>query len=136
MRAMWSFRVKPVVSRSFEGSPVVIDRYISFFGETDVRDGVYKPLSISFVNKVLVFRGVRGSTVGSYVIYGLRKNGKSPLAMIVKELDPIIIAGCVLADIPLLQVINYGDLIGLISGRECSLKITYDGGESIYVKEI
>lgn len=136
MKAMWSFKVKPIVPKSFEGIPIVVDRYISFFGEIDVENGVYKPLSISFAQKVLVFKGVRGSTVGSYVIYGLKKRSKSPIAMVVKELDPVIVAGCVLADIPLLQIYNYGGLIGLINGKEASLKITYSGGDVIYVKGI
>lgn len=132
---MYSFRVKPIVSKQFEGTPIVVDRYVSFFGETDVENGVYKPLSLSFVNKVLIFRGGRGSTVGSYVIYGLKKRNKNPLAMIVKDLDTVVVAGCVLADIPLLQIHEYHGLLSLIDGREGYLKIAYGGGEIVYVKE-
>jgi hypothetical protein len=56
--------------------------------------------------KVLVFPGGKGSTVGSYVIYGLRKYGAAPVAIVNVETEPIIIGGCVLARIPLVDKLD------------------------------
>lgn len=129
-------QVKPIISKPFSGQILVIDRYISFFGEVDSESSIYKPFNIPVSGKVLVFRGSRGSTVGSYVIYGLKKKGLEPTAMLVKELDTVLIAGCVLADIPLLIVYDYDNLVKTI-GREArnEFKAYYKGGEYIYVEE-
>ena len=69
--------------------------------------------------KVLVFPGGKGSTVGSYVIYAMRKRGTAPAAMINIETEPIIAVGCILAEVPLvdkldgnpLKIIETGDLV-------------------------
>ena len=53
--------------------------------------------------KILVFPGGKGSTVGSYKIYEMAKLGTAPLAMIVEKAEPIIVVGCVLANIPLIE---------------------------------
>ena len=56
----------------------------------------------SIVGRILVIGRARGSTVGSYIIYALKQNGKAPKAIIVAgEPDPIIITGAILAGIPL-----------------------------------
>ncbi|ADV65000.1 aconitase X swivel domain-containing protein [Desulfurococcus mucosus] len=86
-----------------------MDQYLSFLGEVDPVRGVVKTESgeVSIRGRVLVFKGGRGSTVGSYVIYAMRQQGSSPLCMVVKEAEPILIAGCVIAEIPLLVVEDY-----------------------------
>ncbi|MCE4619574.1 MAG: DUF126 domain-containing protein, partial [Desulfurococcales archaeon] len=65
----------------------------------------------------------RGSTVGSYTIYGLKYYGKAPTAIIVEnDADPILVAGAVLAGIPLvdrvmgaLSAISDGDQVEVLS---------------------
>jgi len=49
---------------------------------------------------ILVFPYGKGSTVGSYVIYGLKKNGVAPKAIINKETETIVATGVILAGIP------------------------------------
>jgi len=98
--------VKPLIDGDFKGEAVIIDNYISFYGEVDPVNGVHKPSGKSIAGKVLVFKGGRGSTVGSYVIYALKKNGRNPCALIVEKAEPIIVTGAVLADIPLMILID------------------------------
>ena len=50
---------------------------------------------------MLVARKSRGSTVGSYIIYSLKLHGKAPKAILLGRSEPIVIAGSVLAGIPL-----------------------------------
>ena len=52
---------------------------------------------------VLVFPHGKGSTVGSYVIYALARNGKAPAAMVNAEAEPITVVGAVIAGIPLVD---------------------------------
>jgi predicted aconitase with swiveling domain len=47
-----------------------------------------------------VFPESKGSTVGSYVIYGLSVNNVAPLALIANKAETIVIAGAILANIP------------------------------------
>ncbi len=95
---------KTIVDGDCSGEAVFIDRYISFFGEVNPREGIVLPERIPISGKVLVFRGSKGSTVGSYIIYALKYYGKHPICMIVYEAEPILIAGCILAEIPLFVV--------------------------------
>ncbi len=53
--------------------------------------------------KILIYPTGKGSTVGSYVIYGMKKMGTAPAAIIMREADTVTIIGCVLAGIPLVH---------------------------------
>lgn len=99
-------RVKPVIDGICRGKAVVINDYISFFGEIDPVKGIHKPTGKSIAGKIMVFRGGRGSTVGSYIIYGLAKHQVIPKCMVVARAEPIIVAGSVMANIPLLVVLD------------------------------
>ena len=52
----------------------------------------------------------KGSTVGSYVIYGLKVNGTAPAAIINRETDTITATGVILAEIPCVDRIDIGRL--------------------------
>ncbi len=96
---MKTFKGRPIVPGDVEGEAIVLDS-ISFYGDVDPEKGVlYDGRTI--VNKILVARKSRGSTVGSYVIYSLKLHGKAPKAILLGRSEPIVIAGAVLAGIPL-----------------------------------
>ncbi len=90
-----------------EGEAVVVNHRLSFLGEVDPKSGtLYDGRSIK--DKILIIKGVRGSTVGAYVIYGLRYYGTAPKAIVVMEsVDPIVLSGCVMADIPLVDEVGH-----------------------------
>ncbi len=84
---------------------------ISFYGGCDPETGeiVEKdhPLEGQSVSgKILVFPTGKGSTVGSYVLYALKKAGKAPLAIINKATDPVIAVGCIISEIPAVDQID------------------------------
>jgi len=56
--------------------------------------------------KVLVFPKGKGSTVGSYVIYQLKKNGTAPCAMINIKTEPIVAVGAIISSIPLVDKVE------------------------------
>ena len=84
-----------------EGEALVLDRPLSFLGDVDPVSGVVRDLGVSVAGKVLLVERFRGSTVGSYVLYALKKVGRAPRAIVSKQLDPVVIAGCVLSSIPI-----------------------------------
>jgi predicted aconitase with swiveling domain len=98
-----------IVSRGkAEGYALVSSSPISFLGSIDVKTGIvvekgHELEGISIKGKVLVFPGGKGSTVGSYAIYQLKKNGVAPLAMINIHTEPIVAVGAIISDIPLVD---------------------------------
>ena len=49
---------------------------------------------------MLVFPTGKGSTVGSYTLYRLKKAGVAPAAIINAEAETIAAVGCIISDIP------------------------------------
>ncbi|OPY40778.1 MAG: hypothetical protein A4E42_02052 [Methanoregulaceae archaeon PtaU1.Bin222] len=81
---------------------------ISFLSGVDPDSGKIvendHPLEGEFIcGRVLVFPYGKGSTVGSYIIYALSKNGKAPAAMINDEAEPIIATGAIIGGVPLVD---------------------------------
>jgi len=98
-----------VVSRGMaQGVALVTSQPISFLGSVDVKKGIvvekgHELEGQSISGKVLVFPGGKGSTVGSYAIYQLKKNGQAPVAMINVKAEPIVAVGAIISDIPLVD---------------------------------
>lgn len=98
-----------IVSRGrAEGSALVTFQPISFLGSVDPMTGVviekgHELAGKSIKGKILVFPAGKGSTVGSYVIYQLKKNGSAPSAMINIKSEPIVAVGAIISGIPLVD---------------------------------
>jgi len=97
---------------------------LGLFGHLDPKTGVYReaghPLDGCCVKgRILAFPKAKGSTVGSYVLYALRKSGKAPAAMILDECDTIVAVGAIIAEIPTVDRI---DLSGLEDGATVQVK--------------
>ncbi len=111
------------------GRALVSAAPISFLSGVDPESGMIvesgHPLEGQQVSgRVLVFPFGRGSTVGSYIVYALSRNGKAPAAMVNLEAEPIIAVGAIIAGIPLvdrpeggLSMIPDGALVRVDGGR-------------------
>src|SRR5512136_546252 len=87
------------------GEAIVTKQAISFFGGIDPETGVvvergHELEGRSISGKVLVFPTGKGSTVGSYTLYRLKRNGHAPLAIVNAECETITAVGCIIAEIP------------------------------------
>ncbi|MFH1391548.1 MAG: DUF126 domain-containing protein [Candidatus Diapherotrites archaeon] len=94
-----------------KGEALVTNEGISFYGGVDPETGkvaeVGHPLEgQSIAGKVLVFPQGKGSTVGSYVLYRLKKAGKAPLAIVNKECETIVAVGVIISEIPCVDKID------------------------------
>jgi len=81
---------------------------VSFLGSINPVTGVVveegHPLKGKCVaGKVLVFPRGKGSTVSSYVLFQLKKNGKAPAAIINVESEVIVAVGAIISDIPMMD---------------------------------
>lgn len=57
-------------------------------------------------DKVLFIPGGKGSTVGSYIIFQMKKNNTAPSAIICVEAEPIIATGAIMSNIPMVDCPN------------------------------
>ena len=98
-----------------EAEAIVSKEPIGFYGGIDIITGKViekgHPLEGKSVKgKILVFPCGKGSTVGSYVIYGIKKNGVAPAGIINKETETIVATGVILADIPCVDKIDIDNI--------------------------
>lgn len=110
-----------------EGRALVSPAPIGFLGGVDPDTGVViepnHPLQgKSLAGVVLVFPTGKGSTVGSYTILRLARNGRAPAAMINAESEAIVAVGAIIGDIPMadqidIDVIHDGDWVSVEDGR-------------------
>ena len=97
-----------VASGRASGPALVTGQAISFLGNVKPETGVvvdpaHELFGESIAGKVLIFPGGKGSTVGSYVIYQLKKRDLAPAAMINLVSEPIVAVGAVISGIPLVD---------------------------------
>lgn len=91
-----------------KGEIIVSKDPISFLSGVDPETGIVmeKGHAIegrSIAGKVLVFPHGKGSTVGSYIVYALKKNGRAPAAIVNNEAETIIATGAIIADLPMVD---------------------------------
>jgi predicted aconitase with swiveling domain len=72
---------------------------------------------------VLVFPYGKGSTVGSYVLYALSRNGHAPSAIVNAEAEAIIATGAIISKIPMIDRIDV-PITRLVTGT----RVMVDGG--------
>ncbi len=94
-----------------EGEVLKSTSPISFLGGVDPKTGIIMDKNSDVFgecikDKVFVFPMGKGSTVGSYVIYQLKKNGVSPVAIINREAETIVSVGAIISDIPMVDRIE------------------------------
>ncbi len=135
MRVLRAIRIDKIIVDGYcKAEAVIIDHKISFFGEVNPRTGRTSE-NIYIGGKTLIFPGTRGSTVGTYIIYGLKYYGHAPACMIVQEAEPILIAGAILADIPLFIVKQeYEELVKHVKKKEQSI-ILHESSREVLIVE-
>lgn len=94
-----------------EGEALVSQQSISFFGGVDPESGViveagHELVGKSITDKILVFPRGKGSTVGSYTLYRLRRKGLAPAGIINAESEAIVAVGAIIADIPMVDLLD------------------------------
>ena len=91
-----------------KGELIVSSEPISFLGGVDPETGIiidpnHELKGKCIKDKVLFIPGGKGSTVGSYVIFQMKKNNTAPKAIICLNAEPIIATGAIMSDIPMVD---------------------------------
>jgi predicted aconitase with swiveling domain len=122
---------RKVMRGKAEGEALVSSESVSFYGGVDPVTGcITEPghccCGENITGKIFVFPMGKGSTVGSYVIYRMKKLGTAPAAIINQETEAIIATGCVISDIPLIDKIEQDPLKVIKNGMY--VKVNSDKG--------
>jgi len=111
------------------GVALVSAEAIGFLGGVDPETGVVieqdHPLCGQCVaGRVLVFPKGKGSTVGSYTLYRLSREGLAPAAIINARSEAIVAVGAIMAGIPMVDLV---DITQISTGDE----VVVDGEDVI-----
>ncbi|VVB58216.1 Uncharacterised protein [Candidatus Anstonella stagnisolia] len=115
---METFKGREIFAGKASGELLFSSQPISFYGGVDATNGIVvekgHPLEGKCISgKVLAFPNGKGSTVGSYVLYRLKKAGKAPAAIVNKEAETIVAVGAIIAEIPMLDKVEFEKLAAL-----------------------
>lgn len=110
-----------------QGLALVSTEGISFYGGVDPDTGVVTerdhPLEgQSVAGRVLVFPSGKGSTVGSYTLYRMKKKGVAPCAIVNQRCETVVAVGVIISEIPCVDSLPWG---GICTGDH----VTIDGAE-------
>jgi hypothetical protein len=116
-----------IISRGIaEGEALTTTHPISFYGGVDpetseILEKGHELQGKLIKGKILVFPNGKGSTVGSYTLYRLKKGGVAPAGMINRECETVVAVGAIISEIPCVDEIDIskiktGDVVRLEDG--------------------
>jgi len=125
---------RKVVGGTVEGEALVSSDPVSFYGGVDPDTGIitepgHALCGKCITGKVFVFPTGKGSTVGSYVIYRMKKQGTAPAAIINVETEAILATGCVISSIPLIDKLDQDPIKNIQTGIK--VRVNASQGEII-----
>ncbi|MFB6081206.1 MAG: DUF126 domain-containing protein [Halanaeroarchaeum sp.] len=123
-----SFQGRTIADGTAAGTVLRSTEPISFYGAVDIETGEFieeghQLEGENVADRVLVFPRGKGSTVGSYVLYGLAQRGNAPAAIVNAETETIVATGAILGEIPCVDGI---DVDGLADGDR--VRVDADAG--------
>jgi len=94
-----------------QGEALATTEPISFYGGVDpqtseIIEKGHELQGKKVKEKILVFPQGKGSTVGSYTLYRMKKNGTAPAGIVNKECETVVAVGTIISDIPCVDKID------------------------------
>ena len=106
-----------------QGEALTTTEPISFYGGVEPTTGEiiekgHELQGKNIKNRILVFPTGKGSTVGSYTLYRMKKNDTAPAGIINQECETVVAVGAIISEIPCVDKIDLakiktGDLISI-----------------------
>lgn len=96
---------------SVVGKALTTSQPISFYGGVDpttskVIEKGHELQGKEVKGKILVFPNGKGSTVGSYTLYRMKKNGVAPNGIINNECETVVAVGAIISEIPCIDKVD------------------------------
>ncbi len=94
-----------------EAEALVTTQPISFYGGVDpstseIIEKGHELQGKKVKGKILVFPNGKGSTVGSYTLYRMKKAGNAPAGIVNKECETVVAVGAIISEIPCVDKID------------------------------
>jgi len=112
-RGDWKMELKGrIISRGVaEGEALTTTMPISFYGGVDpetseILEKGHELQGKRIKGKILVFPNGKGSTVGSYTLYRLKKGGVAPAGIINRDCETVVAVGAIISEIPCVDQID------------------------------
>lgn len=116
-----------IISRGVaESDALKTNQPISFYGGVDpetseILEKGHELKGKRIKGKILVFPTGKGSTVGSYTLYRLKKGGIAPAGIINGECETVVAVGAIISEIPCIDKIDIsriktGDIVRIENG--------------------
>jgi predicted aconitase with swiveling domain len=109
-----------------EGIALTTTQPISFYGGVDpdtseILEKGHELQGERVKDRILVFPNGKGSTVGSYTLYRMKKSGNAPAGIVNKECETVVAVGAIISEIPCVDKIDIskiktGDSVRLENG--------------------
>ena len=127
-RGEWKMELKGrIISKGIaEGEALTTTQPISFYGGVDpetseILEKGHELQGKRIKGKILVFPTGKGSTVGSYTLYRLKKGGIAPAGIINRECETVVAVGVIISEIPCVDEVDIsqietGDTVRLENG--------------------
>ena len=98
-----------------KGIALVSTMGISFFGGVDPVTGIVVEKGHDLegwclMDKILIFPQGKGSTVGSYTLFRMKKNNVAPKAIINSKCETIVAIGAIISEIPCVDMIDINSI--------------------------
>ncbi|TET25098.1 MAG: DUF126 domain-containing protein [Candidatus Bathyarchaeum sp.] len=98
-----------------EGEALTTTQPISFYGGVDpetseILEKGHELQGKRIKGKILVFPTGKGSTVGSYTLYRLKKGGVAPAGIINRECETVVAVGAIISEIPCVDEVDISQI--------------------------
>ena len=112
-RSKWKMEMKGriIFKGSVEAKALTTNQPISFYGGVDpetseIIEKGHELQGKRIKGKILVFPTGKGSTVGSYTLYRLKKGKLAPAGIINSDCETVVAVGAIISEIPCIDQIN------------------------------
>ena len=116
-----------IISRGVaEAEALTTTQPISFYGGVDpetseILEKGHELQGKRIKGKILVFPTGKGSTVGSYTLYRLKKGGVAPDGIVNSECETVVAVGAIISEIPCVDKVDIskietGDIVRIENG--------------------
>ena len=98
-----------------EGEALATSQPISFYGGVDPNTGEviekgHELQGQTVKGRILVFPTGKGSTVGSYTLYRMKKNGTAPAGIINRECETVVAVGAIISEVPCVDQVDIAQI--------------------------
>ena len=101
------FRARHAMGRSVRGTALVANDGFSARYDLDRIAGIFcRPthqlVGHSYVGRILVLDTAKGGVASAWMLHEMRSRGMAPLAFVFNSVNPILVQGAALGDVPML----------------------------------